>query len=252
MKRTCLLAAVLFLASLGVALANLEETLTQVNTRYGDPLNKEAVGKATLCTYRFNGANYSVYFIGKVDVCEVISKVDMTAEDGLTMAKGAVTSRSDWERVVGVEKGASVWNSGDKFFACWEPKDDDLNQVTVCNLAFTKWAIAQKDLADSKLVAMFGGMPGDPPAPRAASPSEAAAAKAAAEKLKAEWEARMLAWHQEQAAKGSAYGQLKMGLRYRDGVGVQKDPAKAKSFLEQSSAQGNEAAAAALKTLASK
>lgn len=51
------------------------------------------------------------------------------------------------------------------------------------------------------------------------------------------------------AAKGDAYGLFRMGERYRDGDGVNKDPSKAKEYFEKAAAAGNPEAATALKKL---
>lgn len=90
------------------------------------------------------------------------------------------------------------------------------------------------------------------------SPSEIAAAKAAADKAKAAEAARKktvaentLKWNKEQADTGDPYGQFRMGERYREGDGVQKDLAKARLMFEKSAAQGNKDAAEALKNLPS-
>jgi len=48
--------------------------------------------------------------------------------------------------------------------------------------------------------------------------------------------------NQEDADRGDAYGELRMGERYRDGDGVAKDPRLAREWLAKSAAQGNLAA----------
>lgn len=86
-----------------------------------------------------------------------------------------------------------------------------------------------------------------PPAPPTSSEIAAAKAKAAADKAKAS--AAALKFNQEAAARGDAYGQLRIGERYLTGDGVQKDLAKARSMFVLSAAQGNQAAADHLKQL---
>jgi len=54
-----------------------------------------------------------------------------------------------------------------------------------------------------------------------------------------EAQAKELAWNQSQAAKGDAYGQLRMGQRYRDGEGVATDMVMARSWLSKSAYQGH-------------
>ncbi len=60
---------------------------------------------------------------------------------------------------------------------------------------------------------------------------------------------RALAYHQELAAKGDAYGQLRMGQRYLAGDGVKKDVAKGRELLSLAAAQGNKTAADELEKL---
>jgi hypothetical protein len=59
-------------------------------------------------------------------------------------------------------------------------------------------------------------------------------------------DAKVLAWHQELADKGDAYGEYKMGMRYLNGDGVDKDVAKARDMLGKAAAQGNQDAAGEL------
>jgi len=62
--------------------------------------------------------------------------------------------------------------------------------------------------------------------------------KAALAAAKAKKESSVLAWHKELAEKGDAYGEYKMGVRYLNGDGVDKDPAKGRDLLAKASAQG--------------
>ncbi len=62
--------------------------------------------------------------------------------------------------------------------------------------------------------------------------------KAAAVSAKSKTDAKVLAFHQELADKGDAYGQYKMGVRYLNGDGVDKDPQKARDLLAKAAAQG--------------
>jgi hypothetical protein len=55
--------------------------------------------------------------------------------------------------------------------------------------------------------------------------------------------------NQDAADKGDAYGLLRMGERYRDGDGVEKDLAKAKYYLTKAAAAGSPTAADELKRL---
>ena len=64
-----------------------------------------------------------------------------------------------------------------------------------------------------------------------------------------EAQTKALAWDQLQAEQGDAYGQLRMGERYRDGDGVAKDLVMARSWLSKSAYQGNSHAIKALSKL---
>ncbi|HEX3797404.1 MAG TPA: SEL1-like repeat protein [Verrucomicrobiae bacterium] len=63
--------------------------------------------------------------------------------------------------------------------------------------------------------------------------------KEQAASAKSKTEARVLAFQQEQADKGDAYGQYKMGMRYLNGDGVDKDPQKGRDLISKAAAQGN-------------
>jgi hypothetical protein len=75
--------------------------------------------------------------------------------------------------------------------------------------------------------------------------AEQAAAKAAQEKANAEAKAKAIAQkqaaaaralkaNQDAAAKGDSFGLMRMGERYRDGDGVEKDLVKARDYFEKS------------------
>jgi len=81
-------------------------------------------------------------------------------------------------------------------------------------------------------------------APRVPTPEEIAAAKAAQEKAKSDAKAkfeaskkagelRALKANQDAAAKGDTFGLMRMGERYRDGEGVEKDLIKAREYLQK-------------------
>jgi hypothetical protein len=61
--------------------------------------------------------------------------------------------------------------------------------------------------------------------------------------------ARVLKMNQDAAAKGDAYGLLRMGERYRDGDGVEKDLAKAKEYFQKAADAGSPTAAEELSKL---
>jgi TPR repeat protein len=78
-----------------------------------------------------------------------------------------------------------------------------------------------------------------PPPPKPLTPEQIAAAKAKAEVSKKSGAAAALKSNLDAAAKGDAYGLLRMGQRYRDGDGVEKDLVKAKEYLQKSADAGS-------------
>lgn len=73
--------------------------------------------------------------------------------------------------------------------------------------------------------------------------------KAQVASAKSKTESKVLAYHQELAEKGDAYGEYKMGIRYENGDGVDKDLTKARDLLGKAAAQGNKDAATELAKL---
>ena len=74
-------------------------------------------------------------------------------------------------------------------------------------------------------------------------------AKKAIQDKKEAAEAKALNYNQDAADKGDAYGLMRMGERYRDGEGVEKDLAKAKIYLTKAAAAGSQTAANELSKL---
>jgi hypothetical protein len=94
------------------------------------------------------------------------------------------------------------------------------------------------------------------------TPEEIAAARAAQEKANAEAKAkaaaqkqaaaaRALRVNQDAAAKGDMFALLRMGERYRDGDGVEKDLAKARDYLQKAADAGSPTAKEELSKLPS-
>jgi len=89
-----------------------------------------------------------------------------------------------------------------------------------------------------------------PTAEDIAAAQRAAQAKKEAEKIKAdEGKAKALKMNQDAADKGDAYGLYRMGERYRDGDGVEKDLNKARDYLTRAAAAGSSSAQAELDAL---
>lgn len=78
--------------------------------------------------------------------------------------------------------------------------------------------------------------------------ADAIAAQKSAEAAKL-GKAKALASNQAAADKGDAYGLMRMGERYRDGEGVEKDLAKAKEYFQKAANAGSETAAKELSKL---
>jgi TPR repeat protein len=81
------------------------------------------------------------------------------------------------------------------------------------------------------------------------TPEQIAAAKAKAEASKKSGAAAALKSNQDAAAKGDSYGLMRLGERYRDGDGVDKDLAKAKDYLQKAADAGSPTAADELSKL---
>jgi TPR repeat protein len=73
--------------------------------------------------------------------------------------------------------------------------------------------------------------------------------KAADEQRAEQGKTRALKLNQDAAAKGDAYGLLRMAERYRDGDGIEKDSAKAKEYFQKAVEAGSPSAAAELESL---
>ncbi len=86
---------------------------------------------------------------------------------------------------------------------------------------------------------------------RAANPTAREAQEALRPKI-LENQAKALRANQEGAARGDAYGEYRMGQRYRDGDGVPKDLTKAREWLEKAASQGIKDAARELTELPDK
>ncbi len=97
------------------------------------------------------------------------------------------------------------------------------------------------------------GVPYVPPPPTPAqieaAQKAAAAARAKAEAAKKAAAEKVLKSNQDAAAAGSSYGLLRMGERYRDGDGVEKDLVKAKDYLQRAAQAGSPTAVEELKKL---
>lgn len=91
------------------------------------------------------------------------------------------------------------------------------------------------------------GVPAAPPKPRELTAAEKEAAAIAKTKADAETAARVLAWQQAQAEKGSPSAQYDLAQRYLAGDGVEKNETTARTLLEKSAAQDHTPAKLALK-----
>lgn len=105
--------------------------------------------------------------------------------------------------------------------------------------------------ATHKIVCLDYGTPCDPAPPPKPTDEQIAAARQKVEDRNTAQASAILKYHQGLAAGGDAYGQLRMGERYRNGDGVEKNETVAREYLEKSSAQGNADATRALQNLSS-
>lgn len=140
----------------------------------------------------------------------------------------------------------------------WEP--DSLIAVTnfpdMANATVNKWAMYKMvkigiyNGYESQPIELYDcGKPYVPPPPKPLTPEQIAAAKAKAEASKKSGAAAALKSNQDAAAKGDSYGLMRMGERYRDGDGVDKDLAKAKDYLQKAADAGSPTAADELSKL---
>lgn len=88
-----------------------------------------------------------------------------------------------------------------------------------------------------------------PPVPPAPSEEQLKALADSEAKKKAGVLAKALKYNEDLAASGDVYGQLRMGERYRDGEGVEKDLRIAREWFAKAAAQGDKAASKALTEL---
>jgi hypothetical protein len=84
---------------------------------------------------------------------------------------------------------------------------------------------------------------------KATKAEELKAQSAAREEVRVKAAGAALAFNEAAAARGDAYGLLRMGERYRDGEGVAKDLPKAREYLAQAAAAGNSQAGRELASL---
>jgi hypothetical protein len=99
----------------------------------------------------------------------------------------------------------------------------------------------------------YGQLPARIPFPVAPpSPAEIAAVKAKAEAVKKAAEAKALKYDEDLAARGDAFGLLRMGERFRDGDGVTNNLALARDYLLRAAKAGDPTAEEELKALPAK
>jgi hypothetical protein len=174
--------------------------------------------------------------IVKVLTNEIIVEKFVTTPDGslptgvniiirnYPVKESPTVGKSIW--FMAMQTGTSDYN-GDRL-ELWDlgvpPTADDLRKLKADTEERQK--AAQKELDDQRRVAA----------------EKADAAKKASQ-------AKVLKSNQDLADKGDAYGLLRMGERYRDGDGVEKDLAKAKVYLTKAAAAGSPTAADELSKL---
>jgi len=176
-----------------------------------------------------------------------IASITLIADSGLTEKL-----RAGVERVYGPapknEGGANIiqtWTNGGRRITLDEERasvylsfaDDAL--VEEWSAEWKVWNEEENALNAKKLPLSSESM-----ALQKAAQTSALAAK------KAELAARALESDRAAADRGDVYAELQMGKRYRDGDGVEKDPARARDWFSKAAAQGNTEAARDLDALA--
>ncbi|MGA3265467.1 MAG: hypothetical protein ABSE16_01440 [Verrucomicrobiota bacterium] len=120
-------------------------------------------------------------------------------------------------------------------------ENDSLNGATIyCALGSGVYEYTTVNNSSRTLKQLDYGQVWTPPSPTPEQiEAQKQARRALAEKQKAEGQARALKFNQDSANKGDAYGELRMGERYRDGDGVARDLVTARQWLEKATAQGS-------------
>jgi len=217
------------------ALANLGDTFAEMTARYGQPKRKLAdsrINDPAINGYRFefNGRMIFVEFMNGKSASEAVrasKDVPHFTEETCRAIAGQISGRTNWA-ILKREQDNVIWIAEDAN-ANWERRTDGPDFLFVNTREYFVHQVQMENGAAPAPSRPDGRTKVDP---------------------KANVEARVLKWHQELAEEGNAYGEYQMGLRYRDGNGVPRDPNRAREWLKKAADQGDTEAASMLAKLA--
>ena len=212
-----------------LAHANLGETYSQINARYGQPVtgfDAPSHDKSEFIhVYQINDRRIYVTIINGKSCCEAVRTPPNQMSETMALAIAAkISGVTNWtEQKRNAEEvqwlGDTIWvnmghhpNADIVFVQTLQYLKDEMNRESQSWMAVH---MSGTNLTNSK-------------------PDMAA---------------HILKSQQELADKGDAYGELRMGLRYRDGDGVPMDLDKAREMLQKSADQGDSDATTALSEL---
>jgi hypothetical protein len=228
--RLALVLTSLLFGSVPVARANLGETYDQINARYGQPVKllhaPDGDTAKSSYEYQFNDRRIYVNFLGGKSVGESIraGAHELSDETALAIAT-KISGATNWTEMKRTPDEV-IWFGSMTSVSLQHHPDADF--VMVISLQLVGHEMQREE---------------NSPTPNA--PSTASAST----DTKVDPATRILNWQQDIAAKGDVYGELQMGLRYRDGNGVEENLDKAREWLQKAADQGDTDAAAALAKL---
>jgi hypothetical protein len=231
MNPRLLLALALILSAgwLPLAHADLGETFTQINARYGPPVKALQDpdfdnAKATYA-YQFNDRKIYVTYMDGKSCCEAVRAAANQLSDATALAIATkISGVTNWTEMERTPENIYWLGSMTSANLQHHPNAD---MVFVMSLKLVGHEIQRAAVVKPE------------PNPGTGQPD-----------TKADVAARILKSHQDLADQGDAYGELRMGLRYRDGDGVPQDRDKAREWLQKAADQGDPDAATALSQLA--
>ncbi len=249
--------------------AKLGETEKEIEARYGSAVNKSKGGKL----YSFDKFNVAVVFQQGVSSAELLRgkepKTEISDSDAVALGEAiSGTNGFSKENISSVMQTA--WKNPN---GCGILKTHDFvkgDELMVVSARYMATVEAESNLKKKEMVSKFSApvsvalqpdakeiekqAKADREFQRGIAEKNAEAQKhievVAAEKTKAISD-RAVAWNLSKANSGDAYGQFRMGERYRDGEGVVKDETKAKEWLKKAADQGHKEAVSALAWLTS-
>jgi len=222
------------------ALANLGETLGQINARYGQPKKNLSArvnsGDKSASTYEYDlgGRIIFVEFIDGKSCSEAVraagSNPRFSEKEALALAT-QISGKTNWLQMNSTDEGIH-WVSGDctaSLEAGSTPARSDFLFISTAKY------LAHEVNASSNAA---------PPVPISLPPRNSTLPP-----TNFDMAIHTLEWHEQLASEGDPYGQYRMGLRYLKGDGVPQDVEKARDLLKSAAAQGDKGAAEELAKL---